>query len=173
VLLTEAHTTAPNKVVRGAIPIALRGSSVGTEFENAGASTATAREPGRRVIPHAVLAYGPTSKHPRAHTLVIRSEQEWGEFWKQLPTRQPAPAVDFAQVTLLAVVLETDSTPVAEQPSVNRIEQSGEAAIIYWETKPLTLPLDAPKDIPLRPFIVVGLTERVGNVRFQRIGDPQ
>ena len=173
VLLTEAHTTAPNKVVRGAIPIALRGSSVGTEFDNAGASTATAREPGRRVIPHAVLAYGPTSKHPRANTLVIRSEQEWGEFWKQLPTRQPPPAVDFAQVTLLAVVLETDSKSTAEGPSVNRIEQNDDAAVIYWETKPLTLPPDAPKDIPLRPFIVVGLTERVGNVRFQRIGDPQ
>lgn len=174
VLLTEAHTTTANKIVRRAIPIALRGSSMGAESDNAGASTATvaSREPGRRVMPHAVVAYGPTSNHPRANTLVIRTEQEWGEFWKQLPTRQPAPGVDFTQRTLLAVVLQTDSTSIAERPSVNRVEQNGEAVVIYWETQPLTLPPDAPKDTPLRPFVVVGLTERVGHVRFQRIGDP-
>ena len=125
------------------------------------------------MIPHAVVAYGPTSRHPRASTLVIRTGQEWGEFWKDLPTRQPLPVIDFADVTLLAIVLETDSKPIAEGPSVNRIEQSGDAAVIYWETKPLTLPPDVPKDTALRPFIVVRLSESIGDVRFQRIDDPR
>jgi VWFA-related protein len=169
VLLSEAHTTAPVKVVRGAIPITLRGAGGGEASTEASAR----REPVRRVIPHAVVAYGPASRHPGAKTLVIRTGQEWGEFWKQLPTRQPLPAVDFAQVTLVAVVVETDSKSIAERPSVNRVEQDGDAAVIYWETEPLTLPLDAPTGTPLRPFIVVGLTEHVGNVRFQRIGDPK
>ena len=120
-----------------------------------------------RIIPAPTRSRSAGSSATRGST-----EQEWSEFWKQLPTRQPPPAVDFTERTLLAVVLQTDSTSIAERPSVNRVEQDGEAVVIYWETKPLTLPPDAPKDTPLRPFVVVGLTERVGQVRFQRIGDP-
>ena len=74
VLLTEAHTTPPDKSVRGAIPVTLRGPG------DRGATTDAhaRRKPGRRMIPHAVVAYGPTSRHPRASTLVIRTRQEWG-----------------------------------------------------------------------------------------------
>jgi hypothetical protein len=36
----------------------------------------------------------------------------------------------------------------------------------------LARPPDVPVDTPLGPFIVVGVTERVGVVRFQRVGDP-
>ena len=70
-------------------------------------------------------------------------------------------------------MLETDAKSIAEGPSVNRIEQSGDAAVIYWETKPLTLAPDVPKDTALRPFIVVRLNESVSDVRFQRIDDPR
>lgn len=171
VLLTEAHAAAADTALRGAIPITLRSSSTSAGADIA-ATSANAVAPGarNRVIPHTIVAHGPTSWHEKPVTLVIRTEQEWAAFWKHLPTRQSPPAIDFARVTLLAIVLETDSKDVAEQPSVSRIEQNPDAAVVHWESKTMTRPSDAAR--PLRPFIVVGLTERVGHVRFQRVGDP-
>ena len=171
VLLTEARATAADKVLRGAIPIALGGAST------AGADTAltsavpTAPADSRsRVIPHTVVAHGPTSWHQKADTIVIRTERDWVGFWKYLPTRQPAPDVDFGRVTLVAIVIETDSKAGAEQPSVSRIERTPDATVVYWERTATTHPAGSAADSPLRPFIVVGITEPVGQIRFQHAG---
>jgi hypothetical protein len=160
--------------VRRAIPIVLRGFSAATTPDSAAASAsaAAAGETGYRRVTHTTVAHGPTSWHPKAATLVIRTEQQWAEFWKQLPTRQPPPAIDFARVTLLAIVLETGAGGPEQQPSVSRVEQAPDGAVVYWQSTRMVRPPDVPVDTLLRPFIVVGLTERVGVVRFLRVGDP-
>jgi VWFA-related protein len=168
VLLTGVYATSPNKMLRGAIPIALIGSRA-ANADNPPADVAASRGLGSRVIPHAVVAHGPTSWLPKANTLVIRTEQDWGEFWKKLPTRQQPPVIDFAHVTLAAIVLETEADAAAEQPAVLRIEQHPDGAVVYWEPQPMTRTFDTSKESSLRPFIVVGLAERVDNVRFERV----
>jgi hypothetical protein len=167
VLLTAVRARAAAAPVRRAIPIVLRGSTAATS-----ASAAAEGETGYRRVPHTIVAHGPTSWHPKAATLVIRTEQEWAEFWKQLPTRQPPPAIDFARVTLLAIVLEGRAGGPEQQPSVSRVEQAPGGAVVYWHPTGLARPPDVPVDTLLRPFIVVGVTERVGVVRFQRVAAP-
>ena len=94
---------------------------------------------------------------------MIRSEQAWTAFWRTLPTRQAAPDIDFSRVTLLAVVAEED---VPESPRITRVTTEPGGLLVEWTTTPI---VDAvAPGTPVRPFVVVGLTQAQGRVRFQR-----
>ena len=166
VLLVEARSNGSDGVTRRSLPIALeaapaRASGAPSETIAVGAASQT--------IAHTVVARGPTSWQAKPGTLLIRTEREWAAFWKQLPTRQSAPAIDFDRVTLLAIVLETGAQGPAEQPSVSRVERSADAAaVVYWQAAAMTRPADAPAGAPLHPFIVVAVTERVKDAEFRR-----
>jgi len=97
-LLVEATEDEGRRVVRHAVPIELVGPPP--------AVTAA----GAALVPHSSVARGPASLHESPGTFVIRTEQEWHTFWRQLPTGQAPPDIDFARVTLLAVVGEAGTT---------------------------------------------------------------
>jgi hypothetical protein len=95
---------------------------------------------------------------------VIRNEESWAAFWATLPTRQAAPPIDFARVTLLAVVAERDE-PVT--PRITRVTTEPGGLVVEWTAEPLAASLSTAR--PVRPFVVMGLTSAEGRVRFVRV----
>jgi hypothetical protein len=128
------------------------------------ADAALARTPPSRTLTALAVAHGPLTRHGVRGPQVIRSEQAWTAFWGSLPTRQAAPDIDFSRVTLLAVVAEQD-TPVA--PRIARVTTEPGGLLVEWTTDPLTT---VPADASVRPFVVVGVTQAQGRVRFERVG---
>ena len=108
-------------------------------------------------------AHGPYTRRDVRGPQVIRTEQAWADFWRALPTRQAAPDIDFSRVILLAVVAEDD---VPQSPRITRVTTEPGGLLVEWTTTPLTEP--ATPGTPVRPFVVVGLTQAQGRVRFQR-----
>jgi VWFA-related protein len=140
-----------------AIPITLAAADRSTAAPTPGAAAP------RSLTPLAV-AHGPYTRHEVRGPQVIRSEQAWTAFWRTLPTRQAAPDIDFSRVTLLALVAEAD---VAHSPQVTRVTSEPGGLLVEWTTTPLAGPV--PAGVPVRPFVVVGLTQAQGRVRFQRV----
>jgi hypothetical protein len=126
------------------------------------ADVTTAGTAPSRILTPLAVAHGPLTRHDVRGPQVIRSEQAWTAFWRSLPTRQAAPDIDFSRVTLLAVVAEQDA-PVA--PRITRVTTEPGGLLVEWTTGPLTA---VPSDAPVRPFVVVGVTQAQGRVRFER-----
>ena len=65
-------------------------------------------------------------------------------------------------MTLLAVVAEDD---VPQAPRITRVTTEPGGLVVEWTTTPL---VDArPRAAPVRPFVVVGLTQAQGRVRLR------
>ncbi len=113
------------------------------------------------------MVHGPFTRHAQPGPQVIRTEQDWKAFWLSLPTRQAAPDIDFARVTLVAIV----SDGVGEQPGaprVTRVQAEPGGVVVQWTTSRVEPQSPATAE-PLRPFLVVGLIGQQGRVRFERV----
>jgi hypothetical protein len=146
-LTVEAVPPNAGDAVRHAIPIHL--------------DAATRSAAGSRPL---VVAHGPSSRHGAAGTFVIRTEEEWHAFWKHLPTRQAAPAIDFDRVALVAIVAESSAGDV---PAVQEVVPEGTAVVVRWRTQPPAVATN--KNAVSKPFVVVALPREVGTVRFQPV----
>lgn len=113
------------------------------------------------------VASGPTSNFDQAGTHVIRSDDEWEEFWKHLPTQQDPPDIDFERVTLLAVVLapEPDAHMV---PRIDDARGRGTDLVVRWRGVKDKRPENIARDVALRPFVVVGIMDYGGPVVFEQ-----
>ncbi len=109
------------------------------------------------------VAHGPFTRHEVRGPQVIRTERDWKAFWLALPTRQPAPDIDFSRVTLVAIVAE-DGPPAT--PRVARVTTEPGGVVVEWTTEPMA---GLPAADPVRPFVVLGLTQAEGRVRFARV----
>lgn len=93
---------------------------------------------------------------------MIRTEEEWHAFWKHLPTRQAAPAIDFSRATLLAVV-GGSSDVAASKPVVVTVNDDGGQTVVVWRTDTDVSPTH------VKPFTVVAMPRIIdGPVRFER-----
>ncbi|WP_239488878.1 VWA domain-containing protein [Luteitalea sp. TBR-22] len=110
------------------------------------------------------VASGPLTRSAHRGPLVIVTEEEWRGFWRTLPTRQAAPNIDFDRVTLLAVVSE-DEAPAT--PRITRVTSEPGGFVVEWTSEPMAAPPASSE--PPRPFVVVGLTDVAGSVRFVRV----
>ena len=142
-------TTKPSDAIRHAIPVQL--DAAATEARPLAA------------LRHSVVAHGPSSRYPAPGTFVIRTEQDWREFWSHVPTRQAAPPIDFDRVTLFAIV----GVPAgaAGHPIVTAVVDEGGETVVRWIA-------DATAAEPAalaQPFVIVALPMKVGAVHF----DPQ
>ncbi len=156
VLVVEARGPDPAATVRHAVPV-----TIGPPPE---ALSTSAPAAGASVTPLPV-ASGPSTRHPAAGGIVIRDEAAWHTFWEGLPTSQRPPDIDFARVTLFAVVVDAEPTaPV--QPVVERVEREGDGLVVHWRLGkgPAAPAVDA--GFPYRPFTVVGVIGHDGPVRF-------
>ncbi len=135
-----------------AIPVRLEaaasgaGGTTATGTAETGAASGTASGVAVRVLTPLAVAHGPSTRHQRRGPQVIRTEQEWTTFWQSLPTRQAAPPIDFARVTLLAIVAE-DGPPAT--PRITRVTTEPGGLVVEWTAEPMTAPAAAAD--PLRP----------------------
>lgn len=151
-LLLEADETSNRgaRTVRHAIPIALA-----TRAVSRASRTGTA-------VRHTVVAHGPSSRHDAPGAFVMRTEEEWRAFWSRLPTRQAPPDIDFARVTLLAVVSDTGTAT----PAVSQVIEADGVTLVHWSAAKLP----AEGDAGSRPFVVVGLVEHESaRIVFERV----
>ncbi|MGV3515781.1 hypothetical protein, partial [Luteitalea sp.] len=81
--------------------------------------------------------------------------------------RHPAPDIDFSRVTLVAIVAE-DGPPAT--PRVARVTTEPGGVVVEWTTEPMA---GLPAANPVRPFVVLGLTQAEGRVRFARVPPEQ
>jgi VWFA-related protein len=182
-LVTEALAVERAEVVRHAIPVTLREASpdrvgadlttgagsaspppdgTGTSLDADGSRTARSAVPtGVTTLP---VAHGPTSLFDRGGTHVIRTADAWQLFWKHLPTRQAAPDIDFDRVTVLAVVLGDEPGQV---PEVTGSRADGADLVVEWRATAADEPVASSR--AARPFVVVGITDYDGPVRFERV----
>jgi hypothetical protein len=121
--------------------------------------------PPARVTPLPV-AHGPSSLFDRGGTHVIRTPAAWHVFWEHLPTRQAAPDIDFDRVTILAVVLD-DSEALEQAPQIEGAASDGAHLVVRWRAVPAERSASAAA--AARPFVVVGITDYDGPIRFERI----
>ncbi len=154
-LVLEARPSPGARPTSHAIPVTLEPA------DPAAVASAIAR-PSRTLTPLTV-ASGPLAGTARPGPMAIRTEQEWTTFWRALPTRQAPPDIDFARVTLLAIVAD-DSMPAT--PRITRVHTEPGGIVVQWTTTPLVDAPDGPESP--RPFVVMGLTSADGHVRFER-----
>lgn len=114
-----------------------------------------------------VVAFGPFTTYPQDGPFVIRERTAWELFWRHLPTRQPAPDIDFERFTLLVLVAEAG--PHAIRPEVEDIEQSGTALIVHWRSGQVPHSWRSEGRPHLRPFTVVGTESHDGPISFQQV----
>jgi VWFA-related protein len=181
-LLVEAVDGEKGRTSAHAIPVRLEVGAVGVPSASRVVSSASEEPasapvgeagtaapsattpPAPRTLTPLSVATGPLARTARRGPLVIRTEAEWMTFWRTLPTRQAAPNIDFDRVTLLAVVAE-DGPPVT--PRITRVTTEPGGIVVEWTATPLAeVPASAE---PPRPFVVVGLTDVAGSVRFVRV----
>ena len=155
-LLVEARRAIGERVAAAhAIPVSLVVADAAAGPASAGVA---------RPLSPLPVASGPLARTTHRGPRVIRSEAEWTTFWRALPTRQAPPAIDFARVTLLAIVADED-TPGT--PHITRVHTEPGGIVVQWTTTPIAEAPASPE--PLRPFVVMGLTSAEGRVRFERV----
>ena len=139
VLVTEARATGADTVVRGAIPITLRSSSTAPGVSAAAAANAAAPKDTRnRVIPHAIVAHGPTSWHEKPATLVIRTERSGRHSGSTCrPASRLRRSTSRASRSSRSCWRPTRRAPRSSHP-FSRIEQHADAAVVYWERTPMS-----------------------------------
>lgn len=152
-LVVEARAGASD-VARHVVPVRVEGAS-----RAAAAATAA-----RTLAPRSV-AHGPLTRDTRRGGVVIRTADEWQAFWTHLPTRQAPPDIDFDRVVLLAVISDADG-PAPATPRIDAIRTEPGGIVVEWTAVVAPPSLASPP--PMRPFIVVGLTDVAGHVRFVR-----
>ncbi len=167
-LVLEARGPAGTRTVRHAVPVTVTSAAVPPAPTSGSTSpAATSGTVSATTLKPLSVAHGPTtSADPGVR--VIRDEASWVAFWMHLPTRQPPPDIDFARVTLLALVVDAEATSPMH-PVVDRIERDGDAAVVHWRTAPATS-TGAPEPAgATRPFAVVGVIGHDGPIRFEPV----
>ncbi|MGI8672735.1 MAG: hypothetical protein ACR2LU_09025, partial [Luteitalea sp.] len=164
-LLVEARGASPaGRPVRHVVPVRLVPAASAAATPAATSSTAP------RTLTPVTVAHGPLTRHAHRGPLVIRTAEEWAAFWKQLPTRQAPPDIDFARVTLLAIVSDEEGTQPGD-PRITQVQTEPGGVVVQWTITPRP---PAGADVPnaTRPFVVMGLPGLPGQVRFERVGTP-
>jgi VWFA-related protein len=159
-LLVEARPGPGGRAVTHAIPVRL-------DAPLAGAAPGTRAAVTRTLTPLSV-AHGPFTRHAQQGPRVIRTESEWRAFWLALPTRQAAPDIDFARVTLVAIVSD-DAGVRPGTPRITEVQTEPGGVMVRWTTRPSEGAASPASSDPRRPFLVVGLTGHTGRVRFERV----
>jgi hypothetical protein len=167
-LVLEARGPSGTRTVKHAVPLTLTPVAVPPAPAAAStlAATASGTVPATTLKPLSV-AHGPTTTAvPGA--VVIRDAASWVAFWMRLPTRKPPPDIDFARVTLLALVVDADAG-ASVQPIVERIERDGDAAVVHWRMAPAPGTVAGESAGAARPFAVVGVIGHDGPIRFEPV----
>ena len=114
------------------------------------------------------VAQGAMSNIEEPRTAVVRTATEWQALWKEHGPAQAAPAVDFAESTVVGVFL--GSRPSAGfAVEITGVKAEGNRTIVeYVERRP-------PRDnfvaqVITSPFHIVRVPRTTGPIEFRRLG---
>jgi hypothetical protein len=123
------------------------------------------------VVPVTTVARSDMSALESAREAVAQSEAEWAEIWKMHEPARPAPRVDFAAVTVVAVFLGSRPTAGYAVEIVAAKIEGGELVVEYEERRPAPGTMTA--QVLTSPAHIVSVPKHDGAVRFvRRAGKP-
>jgi hypothetical protein len=117
--------------------------------------------------PVTVIDRGIQSRMDQAKQVVVHTEDEWEQLWREHAGARPRPPVDFSQEMVLAVFLGTRPTAGwgVEIASVAREGQTTVAR--YRETRPAPGTMAA--QVVTSPYAIVAVPKTEGPVRFEQV----
>jgi hypothetical protein len=120
------------------------------------------------VLLFVTVAQGTMSNIEEPRTVVVRTAAEWQALWKEHDPEHAAPAIDFAQSTVVGVFL--GSRPTAGfAVEVSGVKADGNRTLVeYVERRP---PRDAfVAQVVTSPFHIVRLKRTAGTIEFRPAG---
>jgi len=118
-------------------------------------------------LPFVVVAKGAVSGVTGARQSIARNQAEWQALWQSLSMRGAQPAVKFDNTMIVAVFLGSRPT-AGYEPEVVEVRRDGDALIVEWREH---TPRDAGNPpAQTTPFLLAGVPQHVGEVRFQKVG---
>lgn len=117
--------------------------------------------------PMRTIARGDQSGVDLERQVVVHTAAEWTALWRQHAPGQPAPAVDFAKETVIAVFLGSRNTAGYAVEIVSAEAEQGSLIVRYRQRAPSPDAITA--QIITTPFQIVAIPKATGDVRFQRV----
>jgi hypothetical protein len=120
-------------------------------------------------LPIVSVAKGAVSGVGEPREVVARNTAEWQALWGlgSVSHGQPAPSVTFETTMIVAVFLGPRPT-AGYEPEIVRALRDGDALVVEWRER---VPRDAGNPpIQTTPFIVAGVPQYSGEVRFKKLG---
>jgi hypothetical protein len=98
---------------------------------------------------------------------VVRTPDEWTALWKDHSGARPAPTVDFAKVTVVAVFLGQKPT-AGYAVVITGTRKDGTALVVQWmETKPPADRMVA--QVITSPVHIASIPKFAGEIRFEKV----
>jgi PrcB C-terminal len=98
---------------------------------------------------------------------VVRTPDDWTALWKEHSGARPAPEVDFAKVTVVAVFLGKRPT-AGYAVGITGTRQDGQALVVQWmETRPPADRMIA--QVITSPVHIASMPKFAGEIRFEKV----
>lgn len=114
------------------------------------------------------LASGSQSQITTARERLVTSQAEWTALWAEHAPGQPAPAVDFARSSVVALFLGTRPT-AGYGIRLREARVDGDTLMVRYEEQ-TPGPDTMAAELLTSPFLIVALPRHSGPVRFDKRG---
>lgn len=117
------------------------------------------------------VARGTLSAIDARREVVIRTAEDWNALWREHAPETPAPHVDLASHTLVALFLGTRPS-AGYEVTITSIERDSDGVVVrYRATRPAPDAMNA--QVLTSPFHIVAVPRFNGGARFERVdGQP-
>jgi VWFA-related protein len=118
-------------------------------------------------LPFVAVAKGALSGVAEPRQAVARNDAEWQALWRSLLMRGAQPAVIFENTMIVAVFLGSRPT-AGYEPQIVGVRLEGDILVVQWREQ---APPDAGNPPAVTtPFVVAGVPQHAGEVRFEKVG---
>jgi protease stability complex PrcB-like protein len=122
-----------------------------------------AQTPGPRTIEK-----GDQSRIDSARQVVVRTETEWAQLWRQHAPDRPEPTIDFSKESVIGLFMGSRPNAGFSTAVVSAMEGGGALVIRYSETAPSRDTITA--QIITFPFHLVAIPKATAaNVKFEKV----
>jgi protease stability complex PrcB-like protein len=123
----------------------------------------SAQSPGPRTIEK-----GDQSNIDAARQVVVRSETEWAQLWRQHAPDRPRPSIDFAKETVIGVFMGSRPNAGFSTAIVSATEGGAALIVRYSETRPAAGAMTA--QVITFPYHLAAIPKATAtNVKFEKM----
>lgn len=114
------------------------------------------------------VAKGDQSNIDSAKQVVVRTEAEWTQLWRQHAPDRPQPPIDFSKETVIALFMGSRPNAGFSTAVVSATEGGGALIVRYTETRP---PRDAiTAQVITFPYHIAAIPKATAtNVKFEKV----